>query len=142
MDAGQPLRRLAGHRIGDAGAHVAPLGNIARVAETAHELGPALAVRARSQPTSSGSPEKPYPGREGSTRSNASSASPPCAVGSFERADGLEQLDDRAGPAVGHDQRQRVLVSRLDVDEVDLDPVDLGRELRERVSFASALRQS
>ena len=40
VDAGQPLRRLAGHRIGDAGAHVAALGDIARVAETAHELGP------------------------------------------------------------------------------------------------------
>ena len=50
-----------------------------------------------------------------------------------ERADGLEQLDDRAGPAVGHDQRQRVLVRRPHVDEVDLDPVDLGRELRQRV---------
>src|SRR3712207_135567 len=47
-----------------------------------------------------------------------------------ERADGLEQLDDRAGPAVGHDQRQRILMPRPDVDEVDLDPVDLGRELR------------
>jgi hypothetical protein len=32
-----------------------------------------------------------------------------------------------------HDQRQRVLVLRAHVDEVDLDPVDLGRELRERV---------
>ena len=42
----------------------------------------ALAVRTRSQPTSAGSPEKPYPGSEGSTRWKASSALPPCAVGS------------------------------------------------------------
>src|SRR5437762_7603570 len=42
----------------------------------------ARAVRPRSQPTSTGSPEKPYPGREGSTRWKASSALPPCAVGS------------------------------------------------------------
>ena len=27
-----------------------------------------------------------------------------------QRADGVEHLDDGAGPAVGHDQRQRVLV--------------------------------
>ena len=40
-----------------------------------------------------------------------------------------EQLDDRAGPAVGHDQRQRVFVLGLDVDEVDVHAVDLGREL-------------
>ena len=50
-----------------------------------------------------------------------------------ERADGLEQLDHRAGPAVGDDQRQRVLVGRLHVDKVDVDPVDLGPELRQRV---------
>src|SRR4051794_18310133 len=42
----------------------------------------ALAVRTRSQPTSGGSPEKPYPGREGRTRWKASSALPRCAVGS------------------------------------------------------------
>ena len=50
-----------------------------------------------------------------------------------ERADGLEQLDHRARPAVRHDQRQRVLVRRLHVDEVDVHPVDLGLELRQRV---------
>jgi hypothetical protein len=42
----------------------------------------ARAVRPRSQPTSTGSPENPYPGREGNTRSKASSALPTCAVGS------------------------------------------------------------
>jgi hypothetical protein len=50
-----------------------------------------------------------------------------------QRADGVEHLDHGAGPAVGHDQRQRVLVTRLHVDEVDVNPVDLGRELRQRV---------
>ena len=50
-----------------------------------------------------------------------------------EWTDSLEQLDDRARPAVGHDQRQRVLVGRLDVDEVDVQPVDLGLELRQGV---------
>ena len=50
-----------------------------------------------------------------------------------ERADGLEQLDDRAWPSVRHDQRQGVLVGRADVDKVDVDPVDLGRELRQPV---------
>jgi hypothetical protein len=50
-----------------------------------------------------------------------------------QRADGLQQLDDRAGPTVGHDQRQRIPVRRLHVDEVDIRPIDLGRELRQRV---------
>ena len=47
--------------------------------------------------------------------------------------DGLEQLDDRAGPAMRHDQRHRVRVTRLDVDEVDVHAVDLRHELREGV---------
>ena len=34
---------------------------------------------------------------------------------------------------MGHDQRQRVLVPRLHVDEVDVHPVDLGDKLRQRV---------
>ena len=40
MDADQPLGCLAAHRVGDAGAHVAALGDVAGVAEAAHELGP------------------------------------------------------------------------------------------------------
>jgi hypothetical protein len=50
-----------------------------------------------------------------------------------ERADRPEKLDHRAGPAVGHDQRQRVLVRRADVNEVNGHAIDLGRELRQRV---------
>jgi hypothetical protein len=50
-----------------------------------------------------------------------------------ERADHVEQFDDRAGPAVRHDQRQCVLALRPDVDEVDVDSVDLGYELRQGV---------
>ena len=50
-----------------------------------------------------------------------------------ERADGVEHLDDRARPAVGHDQRQRVRVLGPDVHEVDVHAVDLSGELRQRV---------
>jgi hypothetical protein len=44
--------------------------------------------------------------------------------------DDLELLDDRARPAVIDDERQRVLVLRPNVDEVDVQAVDLGDELR------------
>ena len=47
--------------------------------------------------------------------------------------DDLQLLDDRSWPSVIDDERQRVLVPRPDVDEVDVQPVDLGDELRERV---------
>jgi hypothetical protein len=50
-----------------------------------------------------------------------------------ERAGDVQHLDDRARPAVRDDQRQRVLVRRPDVDEVDVQAVDLGHELRQGV---------
>ena len=50
-----------------------------------------------------------------------------------ERAEHLEELHDRARPAVGHDERERIGMRRADVEEVDTEPVDLGPELRKRV---------
>ena len=47
--------------------------------------------------------------------------------------DDLQLLDDRARPAVIDDERQRVLVLRPNVKEMDVEPVDLGDELREGV---------
>jgi len=47
-----------------------------------------------------------------------------------QRVDDLQLLDDRAGPSVTDDDRQRVLVLRANVDEVDVEPVDLGDEVR------------
>ena len=53
-------------------------------------------------------------------------------------ADDLEHLDHRARPSVGDDQRQRILVRRLHVDEVDVLAVDLRLELRQRVQLLLA----
>jgi hypothetical protein len=56
-----------------------------------------------------------------------------------ERLDDLQLLDDRPGPPVRDDQRQRVLVLGTHVDEVDVQPVDLGHELRKVVQSRLAL---
>ena len=48
-----------------------------------------------------------------------------------ERIDDLQLLDGRARPPVRDDQRQRVLVSGANVDEVDVNAVDLGDEVRQ-----------
>ena len=47
-----------------------------------------------------------------------------------QRLDDLQLLDDRAGPAVRDDERQRIFVLRADMDEVDVQPVDFGDEVR------------
>jgi len=56
-----------------------------------------------------------------------------------ERLDDLQLLDDRAGPPVRDDQRQRVLVVGADMDEVNVEPVDLGQEVRQGIQLRLAL---
>ena len=119
MNAEQPVGCLAGHRVGDSGTLVAALGDIARVAEPAHQLRPRLADPAG---VPAGLGRLPREAVTGDGRDNEVERvlSRPAVRGRVgQRADDLEHLDHRAGPAVRDDQRQRVLVLRPDVDEVD-----------------------
>ena len=47
-----------------------------------------------------------------------------------QRIDDLHLLDDRAGPAVRDDERQRIVMFRTHMDEMDVESIDLGDELR------------
>ena len=139
MDADQPLRCHAPHRVGDGGAHVPALGDVARVTEPVHQLGPGLCDTAGPPAELGRLGGEAVAGDGGQHEVERVLGISVVRRRVGERADGLQQLDDRAGPAVGHDQRQRVLVRRLHVDEMDLDPVDLGRELRQRVELRFGL---
>ena len=138
MVAGQTLDRLATHQVRYEGTHVAALGDVAGVAEAVHQLRPRTSG-AGGVPTELGRlTGEPVAGQRGQHQVEGVPGAPAVRGRVGQRADGLEQLDDGAGPAVGHDQRQRVLVLRAHVDEVDLDPVDLGLELRQRVQLRLA----
>ena len=50
-----------------------------------------------------------------------------------ERADDVEELDNRSRPSVRDDQRERVGLGRTRVEEVHARAVDLGEEVVERV---------
>jgi hypothetical protein len=50
-----------------------------------------------------------------------------------EGVDDLQLLDDGAGPPVGDDERQRIIVLRASMDEMNVQAVDLGDELRQGV---------
>jgi hypothetical protein len=56
-----------------------------------------------------------------------------------ERLDDLQLLDDRARPPVCDDQRQRILVLGAGVDEVNVQPVDLGQEVRQGLQLPLTL---
>ena len=60
-----------------------------------------------------------------------------------QRIDDLQLLDDRAGPSVRDDERQRIVMLRTDVNEMNVQPIDLGDELAARRSASPrTLRQS
>jgi hypothetical protein len=47
-----------------------------------------------------------------------------------QRIDDLQLLDNRAGPPVRDDERQRIFMLRMNVNEMNVQPVDLGDEVR------------
>lgn len=49
--------------------------------------------------------------------------------------DHLVELDHRARPAMGDDQRHRVRMRRTDMQEVNAETVDIGRELRKAIEL-------
>src|SRR5437763_13051775 len=53
--------------------------------------------------------------------------------------DDLQLLDDRAGPAVRDDERQGMCMLRPNVNEMHVESIDLGHELREGLQFRLAL---
>jgi hypothetical protein len=130
-----PRRCPATHLVADVAAQVAALGD---VAQTAHQLRHARdAAGVPANLGRLGGQAKAGQRRQHQVEGLAGGSTVDGRVD--ERADGLEQFDDRAGPAVRHDQRQRALVLRLDVYEVDVHSVDLGLELRQRVQSRLAL---
>src|SRR5881396_2455281 len=50
-----------------------------------------------------------------------------------ERVDNLQLLDDRAGPSMRNDDRQGIFMFRTNVNEMYVQPVDLGDEIRQGV---------
>ena len=53
--------------------------------------------------------------------------------------DDLQLLDDRTGPPVRDDHRQRILVLGTNVNEMNVELIDSGDEVRQRVQFRLAL---
>src|SRR5881398_1467859 len=52
-----------------------------------------------------------------------------------QRVDDFHLLDDRAGPSMRDDEWQRILMFRPNVDEMNIQSIDLGDELRQGVQF-------
>jgi hypothetical protein len=133
VDAEQTRRGLRADHVRDLRAPVAALRDVVRVAEAAHQLDPGIRDVDRIPPGRGRPAREAVAGhrRDDDVERVCRVAAVRGRVGQWP--DHVQHLDHRARPAVHDDQRQRVLVRRLGVDEVDVEAVDLRLELRERV---------
>src|SRR5207253_3840071 len=135
MNAEQSRWRLTRQFGGDDGAPVATLGDVARVAEASHQLGPDLRD-VFGTPTGRGW----FPGKA-VTRYRWNHDIESVRGGTSmrdrvrERTDRSEELEHRAGPTVRDEQRHRVLFLRLHLNEVNVESVDVGHELWQGVEL-------
>jgi hypothetical protein len=133
VDAKQSHRGLPRHRLDDARSPVATLSNVTFVAQAFHQHVPRTAD-ALDTPSGLRGPRRKAVTRQGRDHHVEGVFGPAAERGRIgERADDLDLLEDRAGPAVGDDQRHRVRMARADVDEVDVDAVDGRLELRQGI---------
>ena len=130
---------LQGHLLRDGIPPVAALRHVSRVAEALHQHAQARAMRI-GIPAGRGRLAGEAVARQ---RRNHDVEGVRCAPamgrGIGQRIDDLQLLDDRAGPSVRDDHRQRILMLRAHVDEMNVEPVDLGDELRQGVELRLAL---
>jgi len=50
-----------------------------------------------------------------------------------KRIDNLQLFDHRAGPSVRDDERQRIFMFRADMNEMNIQSIDLGDEVRQGI---------
>ena len=143
VNANQSWRCLHTHHVDDERTPIAALRGVALVSQALHQGGPCPG-NAFGAPAGRGRLAREAVARHRRNHEVKRVRGAP-AVGRRigQRLDDLELLDDRAGPAVGDDERQRILMLRANVNEMDVEPIDLGDEMRlGRSVFASTLRQS
>ena len=136
VDRDQLRRRDRAHDLGQHGAPVAALRDEAGVAEPLHQRDPGGGDPRRVPARRRRPGGEAVAGDRGDHDVERVRRGPAISGGIGQRPDDLELLDDRARPAVGDDDRQRIFMPRADVDEVDVEPVDLGDEIRQARSAA------
>jgi hypothetical protein len=121
------------HLRGDERAPVAALRPVAPVAEAAHQLDPGPGDPFGGPARLGGRSREAVAGdrRDHQVEGVGGVAAVRRRIG--QRPDDLEELRDRARPAVGDDQGQRRGLRRADVQKVDAGAVDGGQELGEPV---------
>ena len=110
MDSDQFRKRLHAHVVDDERAPVAALGDVARVSEALHQRVPRVRHALDAPAGASRLAGKPVARHRRDHDVESVGRAPAMCRGIGQRIDDLQLLDDRAGPAVIDDERQRVVV--------------------------------
>src|SRR5581483_5524220 len=124
MYADEMLGVLDGECGGDLRSPVAALGAVPGVAEPGHQLIPGVCDALRTPPglCRFAAEAESWQGRAHDVERVTGASAGRHGIG--QRLDDLGELDDRARPAVRHDQRDGALVWRANVEEMNRQPVD------------------
>ena len=132
----QPLGKVERQPAGDHRADVVPVGREAAVAEALHQLRPQRGHPAPGHPAGRRPVGEPEAGDRGHDHVEGIRGIAAVGSGVGEERDEGEHLDERAGPAMGDEERQRRWPVAPRVDEVDAETVHAGPEVGERVHRA------
>ena len=139
MDGEQSRRCLQAHLVDDERTPVAALGDVAGVAEALHQLCPGSAHALGAPAGARRLAREPVARHRRNHHMEGVRCARAVRRGIGQSIDDLQLLDDRAGPSVIDDERQRVFMLRTNVNEVNVEPIDLGDELRQGVQLRLAL---
>ena len=135
MNADQARRGLQRHHVDDDRAPVAALRAIPRVSEALHQLdiriGDADGIPARRRRLA----REAVAGHRRNHEVKRVRRAAAMRRGIGQRPDDLHLLDDRSGPSMRHEERQRILMLRADMNEMDVQSVDIGDEVRQGVEL-------
>ncbi len=135
VNAEQFGRRLHTHLFGDDRTPIAALRHKLRVSKALHQHGPGASDVDGVPPGGGRLAGKTVAGyRRNHEIERVRCISAVCG-GIGKRIDNLHLFADRARPSVRDDQRQRILMLRANVNEMNVEPIDLGQELRQGVQF-------
>ena len=121
------------HHIRDDRAPVAALSDELRVSQALHQRDPGARRAGRVPAGLVRLAGEPVTRHRRKNHIEGVRCAPAVRGGIDQRIDDLQLMDDRAGPAVRNDDRQCVRVLRADVDEMNVQSIDPGDELRQGV---------
>src|SRR5215471_12115993 len=130
MNRREPFYVLFGHPRRDARAPVAALGEIVAVAQPPHQDRPCPRDSRQAPAARDRFVRKAKAWKRGKNDMEGVSGLTTVFGRVGQRIDDIEKFDDATRPAVGQDDRARMLVRRTNLQKVNTQTVDVGPELR------------